>query len=183
MLPQTADGWHEAPFSLFGRRCTKLVSILTYEWLQCQWGDQTSSKELTGFRGHEMLERIPVYSRCVPVWHGGQVRTHWPTHSHIHTYWQHTEATLPKRRVFGLWGKRQGICQMCTFSFRSVPPTIRCYWGWSGLSTVGRCHWAGHPDKNMFKWVFLFKGASVHRHIFLNVSYRVVFLYITVIFV
>lgn len=44
-----------------------------------------------------------------------------PTHAHIHTYWRHTEATLPKRSVFGLWGKRQGICQMCTFSFRSCP--------------------------------------------------------------
>lgn len=71
-----------------------------------------------------------------------------PTHAHIHTYWQHTEATLPKLRGFGLWGKRQGICQMCTFSFRSVPPTIRCYWGWSAwlrvvYCTVGRCHWAG----------------------------------------
>lgn len=33
-------------------------------------GGRTTSKELTGFRGHEMLERLPV---CSPL------RTHTPT--------------------------------------------------------------------------------------------------------
>lgn len=75
-----------------------------------------------------------LQSLCASLTWGSGARTHRPTHAHIHTYWQHTEATLPKRRVFGLWGKRQGICQMCTCSFRSVPPTIRCYWGYWGWS-------------------------------------------------
>lgn len=86
-----------------------------------------------------------LQSRCVSLTWGSGAHTNW----HIHTSWRHTEATLPKLHVFGLLGKRQGICQMCTPTPRLVPPIIGRYGAWpasSELLTVG-CY-VGQPDKN-----------------------------------
>lgn len=112
---------------------------------------------------------------------------HTDRHMHTFTPTGNTRRPLCQSGVYldcGGSGRESAKCARLV-SGRSLRPSGATEVGQhgSGLSTVGRCHWAGHPDKNTFKWVFLFKGASVHTHIFLHVSYRVVFLYITVIFV